>query len=805
MTLTRVDENCLLLVCDVESEGRRTPVLVHWSGQDFTPSPAHVLGLAQYESLHLEVAEVWFVFPEDLRDSIDALTRLHEFRARTSQQNPLTHRYFAVDARGNWIESAQSTPDQVEVTESVVQALREDGMRQIFRDSDAIAVASAGYHFEHPGGKHSQYFLRPAQAVARTQHAYFVAACILPHIDVEARMRFWADTAGILPVLSALRDLLLRLSPRTLVISVDSFGGHKGHSALTPAPQDVVVISSSTSGSLGASLVESRKANPDRLLTLYLLSHTKPEDIVGTVACDLTDREANPGRSQRTSRLTPHMTSPIEDCEHCDAGHGLTVLTGDGFFPSASELRLRMPSFTDRPRTVDEVEEKGRLDEFDGASFFDDFYGLDVVRPRAPERSDDLTTSIAHLLSDTPTAQHVRDRLTAVLDGMINPRRPILAIRALHDDDSRALAQFAADRVLAGAVKYDDDVWAHPDYDADLHDLPADSTVLVCAGVIASGRSMLSTNRELRSLPDGVDTAYLIGVAHPDHIGWDILQKTLGVRSSDEKNRVGHGWMLPRELRQPGTPNAWGRERRVLDAVDDWLSNQPGTEELQSAIAARYAQLSALTADTLFAGAANDAIWPLNRRFALWTKDWKTHPRTADLGVHPTHAEVMVTVAHLMFESRRSNKSLDHVRGTTKRHGYALNPALFDRFNDPMLQASILRCAEPGELDYSGAIEPSRIFSDIVLYALEHVTEQGGDSSYEFLLALASPFAAPGGPGVLLEAGSLNALLEGAAKAGGSDFERFPPRVRALLLYLRANRPRRGSTPTNRDATIDRG
>ncbi|WP_033106726.1 hypothetical protein [Microbacterium profundi] len=789
MTVTQVDENCLLLVCDVESSGSRTPVLLHWTGNEFTASSAHVLALAKYEALHPEVAEVWFVYPEDLQVTMTSLRSLKDYKARTSANNPLAHRFFLVDVSGAWVEQSASAPDHVQVTPEVMQSVREDGMRQIFRDSDAIASASAGYHFEHPGGKHSEYFLRTAQAVARTQHAYFIAMCLLPLVTVVDRARFWADTAGILPALSALRDLLIRLSSTAPEISVDSFGGHKGREALRPAQQDFVFISSSTSGNLGAALVAEKKARAERLVTLYLLSGTRPEDIKGLVACDLTDRDPNPIRSRRTSRFPPHMTATIEDCEHCAAGHGVTVLDGDGFFPNASDLRLRMPSIADRPRTVGDEVKKGRLEEFDGDTFFDDFYGLDAIRPRTLTSSDDLTTTVAHLFPDHPSAQHIRNHLASVLDSMIDPNKPILAIRALADEDSRALAQFAADHVLEGAVKDEKrDVWVHPEQSTNLQDLPANSTVLVCAGVIASGRSLLSMNRELRSLPDNVDTAYLLGIAHSDVTGWDILQKTLGVRSTDEKNRVGYGWLLPRELRQPGLPNAWGRERRVLDVLDEWLSDQPDSEALRKAVQDRYTILSNLTADNLFPGAANDAIWALNRRFALWKKDWKTHPRTVALNVHPTHAEVMVTVAHLMFESRRSNTSLDHVRGTTKRHGYALNPAMFDRFNDPMLQAAILRCAEPGELDYSTSVEPSRVFADIVLYALQHITEQGGDSSYEFLLALATPFATPGSPGAILEASSLASLLDGAAEAGGGDFGGFPPRVRALLLFLRAKR-----------------
>ena len=67
-------------------------------------------------------------------------------------------------------------------------------------------------------------------------------------------------------------------------------------------------------------------------------------------------------------------------------------------------------------------------------------------------------------------------------------------------------------------------------------------------------------------------------------------------------------------------PNAWGREQRVLEVVDEWLSSQPDTDDLQEAIQDRFAMLSNLDANTLFPGASEASIWQLNRRFALWTR-----------------------------------------------------------------------------------------------------------------------------------------------------------------------------------------
>lgn len=224
--------------------------------------------------------------------------------------------------------------------------------------------------------------------------------------------------------------------------------------------------------------------------------------------------------------------------------------------------------------------------------------------------------------------------------------------------------------------------------------------------------------------------------------------------------------------------------------MGSWLLSA-GFDDLATALEPRVMQLSALTDNALFVGAGADPMMrPVNRKFALWPFAWDEHPRARENGAVPTHAEIYATVAHLLYESRRLSPRVDSRTITPRRHGYALQPAMFDRFNDPVIQAAFLRAAEPGELHYETDPDASRAVADIVSFVLSNHTIEAGDASYEFLLALAEGINPSNGYGLKLNSEALTDVLSRARTDFGQDFEQLvsnAPRLRGLLLYLESH------------------
>lgn len=820
MSRTHVDNDAFIFATDISiNGGYRTTIAVQWSAFAFEASPAHLHAIDRFLKPRPEVAEAWFVFPKDIESAFTALSGLDEFSNRALHLSLVHFRLFEVDSRGEWREISLGEPplgyEPLAVDPAVVQHVREDGMRQIFRDTESLSPASAGYHYERPGRGHSEVFMRTSQSVARAQHAYFIAVCMLSVMTPTPRSRLFADTGGIIPLLHAVKDLWVRLDPLVTGVSVDTFGGYEGYAEnLRVVPdRDWVVISSSSSGSLARELVDGRYAAADHIVTTFYLSSipSVPDD--GFVLCDLSNLDEPFVESVRDPRLRPHTSYRVSDdtlCEFCEQGSHPIELVGDSFFPAPTNLKLRMPSLLDRPFKGERARPRNMIAQFDHQEYFEDLYGLDaIVGPGSASNSvpSDTTlqygvsTRISHLLkSDEPRSAAIRARIAETIDRIAGDLGLVYAIVALPDAESQELAGFAA-RHLWGesGVKAGPAVWRSGgtagslSVDAALEQVPPDALVLVVAGIVGSGRALLSVNRDLRTLPDTVRTAYLVGIAHPESDNaMAIFKSSLGVRSSGTTSEFEICWTLPRDPRGPGSRNAWIAELDALELVDAWLVRYGYREEMR-AVRSRTSALRKLREDHLFAAPDFDernrrGVQPINPKFALWPFEWSIHERSTRDGAVPTQAEVYATVAHLLYESRRSNPSLtSHAHGV-RRHGFAINPAIFDRLNDPQLQSAILRAAEPGELDYHADYDASRAAAEIVRHVLDNIELQGGQAAYEFLLSITRGQQDRRSSGLQIQ-GDVQSQALRLARADRGGPSSFPPLCRALLYYITDTRP----------------
>lgn len=819
MNRTFVDAHRFLFTSDVSERGFRHTVAVHWTAHQFQGEQA-VKAVEAFVTGRVEVSEVWFVAPADVELSFDELRRQAEYEDRTGDLTHLVFRCFLVRSNGSWLETdapGGPAPSQLEATEHVVSQVRADGMRQIFRDSEALVTASAGHHFDRPGRGHSVQFIRSSKAVARAQHAYFIASSALVQIDPQEGMALYSDTAGILPLLAAVQDLLRRLAKLTKV-SIDSFGGYDGYEEnLTPVVErDHLFISSSTSGNFAATLLKAERATARRMTTVYYLSEDELPEVRGGLLCDLTNRDRPAVPSVRDARLATYASyraGSNGECDLCASGSRAIELVGDDFFPAPAELSLRLPVLGDRPNAG----ERGRLNRFDGAAYFKAFYGTGAITAEFGDQVDarggstgpsyGVSTRLETALSDLPReGAAVGARLGEVLNLVAPDPTEVQTVISLPDPGSRALAEFvlssfaprAFSETVAGLwregaplITIDDFILNSADLpnalQAAFGDVPAHTTVLVCAGVIGSGRAVLNLNRTLRLLPKGVDVVFMIGVAHPESSNSQtIFEGSLGVRSSKERSRFEIGWELAREPGFPSQPHPWIRERSTLDRVIGWLSRYGNRDEVR-ALELRVEDLQYLVDDLLFALpdiSANERriMRDINPKFALWPFEWSEDSRTR-LGATPSQPEIYMTIAHFLHESRRMSASLDNNGIGARRHGFAINPALFDRLNEPRIQSAILRAVIPGELHYHASAAASRAATDIIRHALLHQDEEGGEAAYEFALSLCDGIVNPRGPGIKLAASDLRALLS-SLPSSMRRMDSYPPLLRGMLLYL---------------------
>lgn len=792
---TFVDENRYLFTTDVDHDDFPTFVVVQWTALSFVAAEDFLVPLRSYLRPRHEVSEVWMLFPEDLLPKFEELRRSERFAA-DDVVGPRIYRFFAVAPSGELHEELRvEGQDVVEVTDSVAGAVIEDGLRQLFRDTDSLATAAAGFHFTHPSGTHSEHFIRSSQSVSRTNHCYFMAMALLRVVDSEPEdATIWVDTAAIAPVAYAYIDLLRR-GGLAGVRRVESFGGYGGmETSLRPVPHDLVLVSGSTSGSLAKAVVVDKRVPLASVVTLFYLGQELPPAEAGAVLCDLTNRDDRAHPSIRESRILPYQTFSAGTCRICAMGSGEIRLEGDSFFPATLQLDMRMPTFADRPLHGVSGPRHDIL-SFDGQDYFEDLFGTGAITYAAGTPVDGsphgVSTRLKHLL-DVEERNAFTIRLDTAVQRSLEGAAPVAAVLSLLDDDSTALGKLLATRLLSTNREDnldEEDVtwreWRLPGAES-LSEAVEGGTILVCAAVVGSGRTLTSVSRDLRKVTGTFDTRYIVAAAHPESsTTWNMLTQTLRRVSPTDTSTLTQIWRLPREPRFPDAKSPWAREQATLTAVGTWLSNRREYRGLVPALENRTLQLGKLNSDTLFAGAKGD-IASVNANFALWPFDWTKHSS----GATPTHAEIYATVAHMLYESRRRSPRVDSRNITARRHGYALHPAVFDRFNDPVIQAAFLRAAEPGELHYTTDADASRAVADLLWFVLSNCSGEAGDAAYEFLLALCEGCDHENAPGMRIAPGSLRSVLAQLEddRHLGTDFDKLDVssnHVRALLLYLR--------------------
>ncbi|WP_157551084.1 hypothetical protein [Microbacterium sp. Root553] len=725
---------------------------------------------------------MWFLFPADLRPLIETLKSSKRFEILTVTGPP---RFFAVDVHGYLTEQWVALPSIDRHIDDVLQS----GLRQLFRDSESLALSAAGFHFAHPSGKHSEYFIRASQAVSRRHHSYFVAMTLLRRIPIRDELHgdgtIWVDTASISSLGYAYADLLRR-GGITTSLQVESFGGHDGvDRTLKPGPADIVFVSGSTSGTLSDRIIKTKGVAEDQIVTLFYLAEAPWDEAKGLLLCNLTSPEPVLSFSVRESRLDPYDSFDASDCSLCNNGRGVVVLEGDSFFPAATQMELRMPIITDRPhRGITGPDRPKSPLEFDGQDFFLDLAGAGALK--ADKSPHGVSTKLGHLLAPASTTPAAR-RILAKAKSRVG-RGPV-AILSLNDKQSVALGRFLSHHFFGSKVTDDKTrawrEWRKPGLDR-LEDANG-GTVLIVAAVIASGRSLTDLSRELRVHAGKFHPEYLIAAAHPESSStWDILKRGLERVTSAKQTQVTVAWKIPRQPRSPGTGSPWIRERATLNIVHGWLADRSAKDAANAKFDSRLTALNAPHDKSLFVGALDARPIPdLNKGFALWPKAWEDLPGSPC----PTHPEIYATVAHLMYESRHRNAQLEKRSLTVRRHGYALHPSMFDRFNDPVIQAAILRAAEPGELHYSSDLHASAAVANLLLFVLKNVHNEAGAAAYEFLLALSQGMSDDQAHGLRIHDECLEDLLREVTKKYGDDFEKLQataPQVRALLLFVQA-------------------
>lgn len=605
--------------------------------------------------------------------------------------------------------------DASEITDPNILSIdRKLSLLAAFRAAGGEQTAPVGTHFAKTSDSHSERFLRVSNVLEEGANVRLIAFWLMPHLWKVALDSVMVDTSGIYSIaLTAIHEASIRggLEGAPLVWSHRS---HEGVADITShqASTALSLVSASTSGGLVQRLADQGVA-PNRIVTLFSLATSGTEG--GHVLCDLKGPDG-----EGIERIENHKAT---ECPFCEKHFHLIRIQGDQFSvspPNVTLLEIKADDLSNQIRT-----EAGAI------------FGLGAFvayRRGSNGRIASLGIRVDPILNGQLSEKN-RAVLIAKRERWAELVRRSSSVSTRHViagsyPGSEAIAKGVAEAIRSCIRDNDRPAVVSPEQLRNASPL-ANTSAIVVAACIDQTKELLSVSRTLRDVQEDGSTSYL---AVADMMGSKSERDRL--RSNLTFGQHGPGtfslhtlFCLPLDCHEEQP--SWEAEVQELKRVIDWADSHELDlpDEIEQRIQYLQKAPSEGIVENLFWPAANGCALALRSDFTL-VKDARREPSATQADLFAVMGLVLAALRH----NADINRRLAH--NAYKR--VVLSPHNFDRFNDGILQASLLRSARPQELAY-GACDFS--VSEQMLDVLIHVLPDGdvpekSEALMEFLIAL---------------------------------------------------------------------
>ncbi|MGR2826425.1 hypothetical protein FY048_13035 [Acinetobacter sp. 1124_18A] len=593
------------------------------------------------------------------------------------------------------------------LTMQEIEKILEIGLFNIIIHRNLIIEAHSNIHFVKPSGKHTTKFIDVKNILESSPEISFIATNLLKLLPEKVE-KIYIDTSGIYSLAFELSNLIKTFDANIKVISIDSFSSYGGFEQYNFKSDigTVVLISASTSNQLYKTLRGLVSLEQASFVTVIMTQQNCESQKV------LVEFEKY--RLNHSAKYFENFDSYSEDkCPMCMEQSSIPVVLDKSRFDFAaprteSYLPVKMDSDVNLRNLMSKYKD---LDAF--RCIFD---GVDGTKTPTPEYFIDVSKILQS------------DAFKVQIKKFINRFFPLNTSCIIHckDQGAKELATLIQTSVSDLGLNIDL-------YNGDIDTgTEIEKGIVVVAGSLESGKSLLNISRALRKY-HGQPITYIIGFAkYNSEMEFEKLKKDLRFSAGASGHHEVHvieKILLPINEHKE---SSWDKEIELL------LNLSPQYEDdnvLKEAIDARIQLLrNASSLETKGLGESlfnsTQTVHPLilGKSFAFWND--------SDTNQECSHqATVYFTISSILQRLRTVNKNGIKPLGD----GYIirqLDPLLFDRFNEGIIQASVLRSSKSRELDYSGNDAQSRIIGSLIerMLKLPNSAESSGLS--EFLLAL---------------------------------------------------------------------
>lgn len=661
------------------------------------------------------------------RSSIEIISRLCRVRV------------FSFDGNGYICHVEKNAEDRVSVdgSKEILLPAVKSLIKSEVETGKIVAAAPPGFYFSKLSTRHSSHFIRTESLLSCTESIELLALRLLEPFRAycdgldDRKVRILIDSMSIWPLAQALATMRQGKDPKRRYI-VESFRSYDGLSEdLIASGPAFTIISASTSGGLEKRLLDKLGSSH---VTFYTVLGLEPN--VAMTGEQFARYESKclfivPRKLSGSSALEGLRERFETDISEVPPGCEAVQIIGERF--------LNQNFRPKGARLAHGALDDGRKSQL--AQIAQDRVAL-AARRRPDDKSYwslsfDLTSLVdRYCVDDENGGCLLRSWLTNYsAAGNAVVVYPVDTLEGGRPDEGapkrmaeriQILLQGASPAAAVQVVSsYDLD---HPS--AQLSAFIRTAGVVIAAPIIGNGFIFKQISAALRVIqPKGPRLYLSLAVLPESQARLQELRADLQSNADDSAYHFKFAVALPTGKLDRDID--WYQESRILADVIDACSDE--AIEVPSRLEERLARFRAgngMPGELAFLPSYRGNALAMSPGFLLWKS--KTPISGNDLG-----AGVLMSVAVFLEACRTGAKNSETSLVSGLFQQTLIAPANFTRFNDPAIQAALLRAAYQSELNFASSLDMSSDMQRLILRLIRLYDAPAGEALSEFLLALA--------------------------------------------------------------------
>lgn len=599
-----------------------------------------------------------------------------------------------------------------------ISHLLRSGSTIIFKSNGGLVESTPDHHFVFPSNKHCSKFIRTGNVLINQSEIFFLAVQLLKH--TKDKSTIYCDTSSINVLPYSVFELRRRFNQEFDCPIVHTFESYyvfeKGTDSFSP--ESLVLISSSTSGNIIDRLLKEKRADKEQIQVVYFLGpNDKFLNHSANIICNLTkDRDFELGEEQFETYNNP------DDCKLCENHSRPINIRGDVFLtvqPKVERhlLTIKPEYFSKSIGTFAEHYKSGLPSEGVIKVYYKDNF---------PDANYEIYFDIVYLLKNLSKFERFEEALGRHIDKYIPANTKYLL--HLPDNGSEELAKHIVTKIPSSIkpelIKLDTDFTSKIKEET--------GAVVIVASCITTGKKLLQISRLMRNM-EKLNLVYFVGIHRPVNEKFStelVSDLKKGKDKSDERPFVAVE-TIHCSIQQ--TETSWELEKVFLEEFIGSLDEDKDSE-IYNYINER---LSILLDNKRLRGFSEGVFLKtvdghnlrLRKNFAFWTSFEYDEKKVAQSEVYFTISTIISHLEQKPINSHPSFKQTNYVRNM-------LSPRNFHRFNDGIIQASLLRSGKTEYFAYDLDSELSLQMKEFLVSIIDKYNSEDGEALMEFLLAI---------------------------------------------------------------------